>query len=149
MVDILCQIKSLCLVPAGPDNTEKIAENYYDNQPVRVKITVAGKELQASQEQNNLLHACLELVANGPTPWADMDHAKFACKMGIGFVDRKSFVYTPKGDIVFKPRSFAFNALKGKERLEVMEKAFLWCADQLGMTVEDMVKEAKSNMRNR
>jgi hypothetical protein len=148
MIDGVGQIKGLCIIPCGDDNVEAIANNYYENQPVRYKLTVLGKELQASQEQNNLLHACFEVVADGsPNPHhCDQKAVKFACKAGIDFRIPNRIAVTPGGKVVAEYDSFAFNRLKGRRRLKVMDKAFLWCAEQVDMTVEELVAEAKSRM---
>lgn len=148
MIDIIGQIKGLCIIPQGDENIESIAANYYDNQLVRCKITVLGKELQASQEQNNLLHACFEVVADGSPNehHCDQKAVKFACKAGIDFRIPNRIAVTPGGKVVAEYDSFAFNQLKGRRRLLIMDKAFLWCAEQVDMTVEELVAEAKSRM---
>jgi hypothetical protein len=148
MIDIVAQVKGLCLIPNGDENIEEISANYYDNQLVRCKVTVLGKELQASQEQNNLLHSCFEVVADGSqNPYhCDKKAVKFACKVGIDFRIDNRIAVTPGGKVVAEYDSFAFNKLKGRRRLKVMDKAFLWCAEQVDMTVEELVKEAKSRM---
>jgi hypothetical protein len=148
MIDIYAQVKGLCLIPVGDENIEAIANTYYNNQPVRCKITAAGKEIQASQEQNNLLHACFEVVADGSQNphHCDKKAVKFACKAGIDFRIPNRIAVTPGGKVVAEYDSFAFNRLKGRRRLLIMDKAFLWCAEQVDMTVEELVAEAKSRM---
>lgn len=145
-LDIICQIKNLCLVPNGPEDAEKVHGEYINNQLVRCKVTLVSDALLPSIEQNGLLHACFNLVPEGPNDFTDQAAAKFACKMGIGFVHHDRIVVTPSGDVVCEPRSFSFGSLHGKERLVVMDQAFNWLADQMRLTVEELVAEAKSRM---
>lgn len=148
-IDIFCQIKNLCLIPNGPDDAEKVHGGYNNNQLVRCKVTLVSDALLPSIEQNNTLHACIELVADNSDDknMQTKEAAKFACKVGIDFRYMDRVAVTPGGKVVAEYRSFGFGSLHGKERLKVMDQAFEWCADQLGITVDEMVEEAKSRMR--
>ena len=57
--------------------------------------------------------------------------------------------FNTDGGVQFEYRSFAHDKLKGRERDEVIQKAFEWCAETLGVTVEELVAEAKSRMQTR
>ena len=146
-IDIICQIKGVIPIPNGPDDADQVHGEYLENELVRCKMTRVGDALKPSIDQNNLLHACLALVPEGPNQIATAESAKFACKMAIGFVHRDRVAFTKKGEPIFEARSFAFGSLHGKERPKVMRDAFLWCADAIGLTVEEMVAEAKSRMK--
>lgn len=146
-IEIICQIQGVIPFPNGPDDADKVHAEYLNNELVRCRMTRVGDALKPSIKENNLLHACFDLVPEGPNQIANAESAKFACKMAIGFVHRDRVAFTKKGEPIFEPRSFAFGSLHGKERPKVMGKAFLWCADAIQLTVEEMVVEAKSKMR--
>lgn len=116
---------------------------------VRGSLTPTTPEQKASVEQNNLLHKVFELIADNSDDKTldNQDKVKFACKVGIDFRYYDRVAVTPGGKVVAEYRSFAFDKLKGQERIEVIEKAFLWCADISGLSVQELVEEAKSRMR--
>jgi hypothetical protein len=146
MIDIFCQIKNFCLIPNGPEDADKVAEEYTANQLVRCKVTLVSKALEPSIEQNNLLHKCFELVADNSAEFESKDAAKFRCKVGIDYRHKDRVAVTPGGKVVCEYRSFSFGSLHGKERLTVVDQAFEWCAADIGLTVEEMVEEAKNRM---
>lgn len=149
MEDLIAQFTGDGLAPYSEEDLEKLTEAYRRNQLVRCRITKVGAALMPSVEQNNTLHKCFELVADN-TDHRSKAHAKEACKIDIDYRDMGFVMVRPDGGIQFRYRSFSFTDLPaGRERDRVMDQAFHWCADQLGLTVEDMVEEAKSRMMRR
>jgi hypothetical protein len=78
----------------------------------------------------------------------DIETAKYACKVGIHFIDPRFIAVSPNGTVQFRYRSFSFDSLKGKERLQVVDRALEFIADKLGITVDELVAEAKSRMKS-
>jgi hypothetical protein len=134
-----------------PEQAEALAKEYKHNQPVRCKVTRSGKAIGKVLEQSNLLHACFKLVAgNSDRPELSTPAAvKMSCKIGIDFRDPRYCFVRPDGGVQLAYRSFKMtgpDALKGKERDEVVQKAFNWLADTFGVTVDRLVEIAKSEM---
>lgn len=151
MKEITAQFNNIALFPYSEEDLEQIRSEYKANQLVTCRITRISKDLEPSIEQSNLLHACFKLVSeNSDSPQHRTPAmVKLACKIGIDFRDSSVVFVRPDGGVQLEYRSFAFKKLRGKERDVVIEKAFNWCADQLGISVEEMVAEAKSRMFRR
>ena len=149
MKDIVCQFTGLHLVPCSPEDAGQLSEEYKRNQLVRCKTTRVSKVLEPSVVQLGLLMACFSLVvenSRGPAT-STKDRAKLACKVDIDYLDYSMMIVKPDGRVIVPPKSFSFQELQDMERLNVMQRAFDWCAEQLEITVDEMVAEAKLRMR--
>jgi len=150
MKKIVAQLKPGYLVPTE-EYQDTLYEQFKVNQLIVLRATRLNSEYEPSIEQNGLLHACFKLVSDNSealhlqTP----EHVKLSCKLGIGFVDPKVVIVRPDGGVQLLPRSFAFDKLRGKERNSIIEKAFEWLAETLGLTIDEMVAEAKQRMQGR
>jgi hypothetical protein len=142
------QYKDGHLFLSDQDRTE-LNKQFKNNQFMTGRMTAVSKKMEPSIEQNNTLFSCFNMLAeNNDNPMMqNIEAVKEFCKIGIDFRDRNFMVVRPDGGIQLKYRSFSFKDLPyGKERDEVVEKAFNWTADELGLTVDEMVLEAKSRM---
>ena len=144
------QFKKEGIIFMSSQDHDEMAKNFKYNQPVHFKAYKVGKGMEPSLEQNNTLFACFNLVLeNNDNPsMQNIESVKEACKIGIDFRDPNFVVVRPDGQVQFRYRSFSFKSLPaGRERDVVMQKAFEWSASILGLTVDEMVAEAKSRMR--
>lgn len=155
MIDIVCQVDhNGSLAHCSEEGATEIFTEYKRNQLVRCRITKLNKEFEPSIAQNNLLHACFKLIAGQadnttPSHMRTTENVKMSCKIGIDFRDNSVVFVRPDGMVQFQYRSFRFDKLRGVERERVMQQAFEWCAEALGLTVDEMVAEAKSRMYRR
>lgn len=151
MKDIVCQFTGLHLAPCSPEDAGQLSEEYKRNQLVRCKTTRVSKVMEPSIRQNNLLHACFDLVANNaPTPTLDTkEKAKFACKVALDYRHLDRVAVRQDGTVVFEYKSFSFENLQDMERLRVFDRAFDWCSDQIGVTVDELVRAAQAKMHRR
>ena len=132
-------------------DTHEMNKEYKNNQPVKCKVTRISPKMEPSILENNTLFSCFSLlVENSENPrYTDVEKVKECCKVGIDFRDPKFVLVRPDGGIQFKYRSFSFKELpESNERRQVMQNAFVWTAGELGISVDDMVAEAKSRMRS-
>ena len=134
-----------------PEQAEALGKEFKKNQLVRNKATKQGEAVGKVLEQSNLLHACFKLLAgNSDAPeLATPKSVKMSCKIGIDFRDPTLCFVRPDGGVQLAYRSFAMDKLKGKERDEIMQKAFEWLAEKFGLTVDEMVDNAKEKMQRR
>lgn len=137
-----------------PEQAEILRAEYKKNQPVRCKTTRQGEAVGKVLEQSNLLHACLKLVSvNSKNPnHASPASTKMSCKIGIDFRDPRFCFVRPDGGVQLAYRSFRLtgpDALKGAERDVVIQKAFQWCAEDLGVDVDALIDMAKEKMQKR
>lgn len=149
MIDTLAQYRGSGVYVAMHESDADLADSEYKrNQPVRLRVTTATPTYAASKEQDGLVHACFKLVsdssdnANHRTP----SLVKMACKICIDFRDTSTVMLRPDGQVQLFYRSFAHDKLKGRERNEWIQRAIEWCADTIGLTVDELVAEAKSRM---
>jgi hypothetical protein len=151
MKEAILQWDGAVMVPVSIEDREAIEEEFKRNQTVTGRFTRIGKDFLPSIEQSNLLHACFALVSeNSDNPQhRTKETTKTACKIGIDFRDPSMVMVRPDGGVQFFYRSFSFKKLLGKERDVVMDRAFHWCADVLGVTVSELVAEAQSKMHRR
>lgn len=149
MKELITQYSHAGFSPSSPEDADIAAGEFKQNQLVRIKAYAVGKAWEPSVAQNNLMHACFDLVAeNNSNPLLQSkEQVKFACKVALHFVYEDRVGVKPDGTIVFEYRSFCFAELKRMERLRIFDRAFDWCADLMGITVEEMIREAKSRMR--
>jgi hypothetical protein len=154
-----CQLKKEGWIFMSSDVHDVFTEGFKYNQIANIKAYKIGKGMEPSIDQHNTLFACFDLVLenNDKSYMQTIEGVKEACKVGIDFRDPGFVMVRPDGGIQFKYRSFSFKELPaGRERDIVMQKAFEWCADQLGIHgdsketgVDKMVKIAKSKMLSR
>lgn len=152
MKEAICQFTGSAIIPNSPEDLEEIGKEFKKNQLVTGRFTRIGKADIPSIEQGNLLHACFALVSeNSKNPQhRTKATTKMACKIGIDFRDTSMVMVRPDGGVQFFYRSFSHKELPAsREREEVMQKAYEWCAGVLGVTVDVMVAEAKSKMKRR
>jgi len=149
MIDITMQLRGYVLAPETEEEMQLMRATYKQNQMVRAKLYRVSKVIEPSVKQNGTMHACFALVAdncniaNMGTP----KQVKFACKVNLDYRYEDRVAIRPDGTIVFEYRSFSFDDLKDMERLRIFDRAFEWCAGVLGITVEDLVENAKAKMQ--
>ena len=146
MVDIICQFTGVALSPFSEEDLESLHREYKKNEKVRVKCTRVSKAIEPSVTQNGLLHKVFEVVAeNSDDPKLNTkEKVKFNCKVALDYRHQDRVAVAPDGSIVFEYRSFSFDELKHMERVNLFDRAFQWSADCLGLTVDELVKEAKA-----
>lgn len=151
MKDIVCQFTGQHLVPCSPEDAEQLSAEYKRNQLVRCKTTRVSKVMEPSVVQLNLLMACFGLVVeNSRCPsTSTKERAKLACKVDIDYLDYSMMIVKPDGRVIVPPKSFSFQDLQDMNRLNVIQRAFDWCADQIGVTVEKLIEEAQAKMQRR
>lgn len=149
MKEAIMQFDGKVMIPHSPEDLEEIGKEYKKNQLVTGRFTRVGKADIPSIEQGNTLHSCFQLFAdNNDNPMLQTKKAvKAACKIGIDYRDMSMVIVRPDGGIQFFYRSFSHKSLPaGREREEVIQKAFDWLAAGMGITVDEMIAEAKSRM---
>ena len=154
MIDVIGLFNGKDSITFMPEQAAELQAAYKKNQPVRNQVTRQGKMVGKVLEQSNLLHACFNLVvenSNNPNH-RNIDSVKMSCKVDIDFRDPRYCFVRPDGGVQLAYRSFKINgpgALQGKERDVVIQNAFEWCADVIGIDVDKMVEIAKSEMQRR
>lgn len=150
MKEIITQIKNGIPYPSSDEDLDTIAGEYKNNQLVRCQTYAVSKAMEPSVRQNNLLHACFELVAdNSPDPKLKTKAGvKFATKVALDYRHEDRIAVRPDGTIQFEYRSFSFKELKNMERLNIFDRAFDFLADIMGITVEQLITEAQKRMRS-
>ena len=151
MKELIIQITPRGIMPHSEEDWDVLRGEYATNELIRCKSYHVSKVKAASIEQGNLLHACFKLLAEskGLPNMQTGKQVKFACKVGIHFIDQNKIGVRPDGVVVFEYRSFAHDKLFGKERIIVVEQAFEWLADKAELTVDELVSEAQSRMLRR
>ena len=138
-------------MPHSEEDWDVLQGEYATYELIRCKTYHVSRVKVASIIQGNLLHACFKLVAEskGLPNMQTKEQVKFACKVGIHFIDQNKIGVRPDGVVVFEYRSFAHDKLFGKERLIVIDQAFEWLADKAEVTVDELVAEAQARMQRR
>ena len=149
MKEIIAQYRSGILYPSSFEDSETLSANYRQNQLVKCKTYHVTKEMEPSVIQNNLMHACFKLVADNHPQLKTKEQVKFNVKIALHFVHEDRVAVRKDGTVQFEYRSFSFKELRNMERLRVFDRAFEYCADLLGITVEELVREAKAQMGRR
>ena len=152
MKEGFAQFQKEGLIFMSSDDHDTMSEGFKYNQPVRYKAYRVGKKMEPSLEQHGTLFACFALVLeNNDKPYMQTkEGVKEACKIGIDFRDPGFVMVRPDGGVQFRYRSFSFRDLPaGRERDQVMQRAFEWAAGMLGISVKEMVAEAKSRMKKK
>ena len=149
MKELIAQYKNGVLHPASFEDAETLSNNYRQNQLVKCKTYHVTKEMEPSVIQNNLMHACFKLVADNHPQLKTKEQVKFNVKVALHFVHEDRVAVRRDGTVQFEYRSFSFKELRNMERLRVFDRAFEYCADLLGITVEELVREAKAQMGRR
>lgn len=147
MKEVICQWKG-ALFSSSPEDLLELKSEYKTNQLVRVKTYSIGAKKEASILQSNLLHACLQLVADEGKRKSTLDKIKFACKVDLHFVKEDLVAVKKDGSIVFQYDTFSFKNFHKMNKLRIYDRAFEWCAEVLEITVEELIKEAKSRMKS-
>lgn len=147
MKEIAFQKKGKYAVPHSEDDVEKWA-NYKDNQIVKAKVQ--GFQKQRSIAQLGLMMACIkEVVKNTEQEnWSSKDRAKLSLKALLNFVDSSASVVIDN-KVIIKYRSFSFDNLKHMEACNLFDRAFPLLAGVIGKTAEELIYEAKKNMKKR
>lgn len=149
MKEIITQYTGKAFVPFSVEDAVEAANEYKVNELVKAKTTHVGAKKEPSVVQNNLVHACLKLVADNTTQFKTLEQVKFACKVDIHFVEENMVHVKKDGSVQFQYRSFSFKELGHMERNRIFERVFDWCSNILGITVDELIAEAKSKMQRR
>jgi len=149
MKEVICQWKG-ALFPSSSEDEAELKAEYKMNQLVKVKTYSVGAQKEPSVIENNLMHACFQLVAdNSEDPRLNTKgKVKFACKVNLHFVVEDLVVVKKDGSVVFQYDSFEFKNFTKMKKHRVYERAFEWMAGVLGITVEELVTEAKARMKS-
>ena len=149
MIETILQFTGNGFLPSGTKDLDTMKEHLKVNQLVRGKLYRVSKALEPSVKQNNLLHACFDVVAdNAPLQrFNTKNKVKFACKVALDYRYQDRIAVAADGTVMFEYRSFGFDDLKDMERLNVFQRGFEFCAEVLGITVEELAAEAKSRMK--
>lgn len=148
MQEIISQIRNGIPYPSSDEDRQVLLDNFKPNQLVRCKLYSVTKTMEPSVIANNLLHACINLVADNHPKYTTPDMVKFQVKVGIHYVDEKMVAVRPDGTVQFYYRSFGFKELKNMERLLVFDRAFDYLAGMIGITVDELIREAKGKMKS-
>ena len=147
MKEIIAQLKNGCLWPSSFADQETLQEDYKPNQLIRCQTYAVSKGMEPSVIQNNTLHACFALVAENHPQLKTKEQVKFRVKVALHFVHEDRVAVRKDGTVQFEYRSFSFKELKNMERLRIFDRAFEYCADLLGISVEELIREAKARMK--
>ena len=139
------------LLPQSEEDAEILANEFKLNQPVRVKVYSIGAQKQRSNAQLNTLMACCQLVAdNARQPqFNSKAKVKFAIKVHTDFRDPNITFVRPDGTVQFHYRSFGFDTLSHMESCNIFERGFDFLASILGISKDELIKEAQSKMLRR
>ena len=157
MIEIQSQLRDSCpicksnfgtfLLPFGDEAKEKI-KDFKPNQLVTDRITGTRKE--RSIRQLGTYWACCTLVAeNSDNPqWNTKEKVDFGCRVSIHFVDPNLRAVRSDGTIVEHYMSISFANLKHMEACRYFDRAFDVMAQAMGCSVEELIKEAQSQMQS-
>lgn len=149
MQDTISQYRNGALHPYSESDHVALSDNYKEYQLVRTKTYAVTKGMEPSIIQNNLMHKCFEVVAENHPQLSTKEQVKFNTKVALHFVHEDRVAVRKDGTVQFEYRSFSFRELKNMERLRVFERAFQHLADLLGITVPELIHEAKLRMGRR
>ncbi|MGD9157199.1 MAG: hypothetical protein PVG39_02210 [Desulfobacteraceae bacterium] len=149
MEETIAQFNGKSMDPSSPEDLEKWSGAYKRNQFVKCRTYAINKVLEPSVVQNNTLHACMQLVADNHPQLNTLAKVKFSVKVELDFRHHDQIAVRPDGTVQFSYRSFGFADLKDMERLNIFQRAFEYLASLLGITVEQLIAEAKSRMGKR
>ena len=101
-----------------------------------------------SLEQNNLFWKCCTIVANNTEDinWDTKDKVKEQCLILEKMFDHWIFYINPKtGEqmLNIKTKSISFENMKHLEACDFFNSAIKHMSDKIGITVEDLIKEAR------
>jgi hypothetical protein len=149
MKEIIAQYTGKGFSCQSDDDMEIASNSFMVNQLVRLKVYNIGAKKARSLPANNLLHACFALLAeNSDDPKLDtIDKVKFACKVALDYRYLDRVGYRPDGMVVFEYRSFGFKDLEHMESVNLFNRSYDWMAGIMGITVEELIAEAKSRMQ--
>lgn len=136
---------------ASLDDLEIVKSEFKQNEPVRIQMYHVGAQKARSLPQLNTLMACIGLFAeNAREPmYNTKEKAKFAIKVALDFRHPDRVAVRPDMTVVFEYRSFSFKDLKHMEACNIFERAYDFMAKELGITVEELVANAKAKMLKR
>lgn len=149
MKEYIAQVRKGIPYPSSDTDMETIKSAYKENQLIRCKTYAVSKGREPSVIQNNLLHSCFKLVADNHPQFQTLAQVKFRVKVLLDYRHEDRIAVRPDGTIQFEYRSFGFKDLRNMERLNIFERAFELLADMLGITVDELIAEAKSRMLRR
>jgi len=132
------------LKPQSELDADTLFENYKLNQPVSVQIT--GGSSARSVPESNLFHSCCKLVAENTEDdqWNSTDKAKIQCKMLLKFF--KEEIWVDDGGVHFVLDTLRFDKTNQVRSHKFIEQALDILARKIGLTREELVKEAKLKM---
>lgn len=142
MRELTCQITHHKLLPYSAEDEAELS-NFIENQTVRVKVYATKK--QRSLQQLRLYWACCTKVADNTDDfmWNDKAKTDFQCRVALHFVDPKVTVVRPDGAVQFKYRSISFANLRHIEACHYFSRSFDIMSAKLGITPEELVRNAE------
>lgn len=123
------------------------ANAYHVNQIV--ELTVKGTRKARSILQMNTYWACCNTAAKQTDhkQWNTKEKVDFQCRVGLHFVNPDLIVVKPDGSILFSYRSIAVKNLNHIEACNYFDRALDLMAAFLGITVDKLIAQAKSEMK--
>ena len=143
MKEILAQFDGKLLRPYSIQDEEDVA-GFKPNQLVSLKIT--GAEKARSAPQLRLFWACCaEVAANTENrSWNDREKVALQVKVALNFIDMNKSIVDPQGNFHPHYRSISFKNLKAMEACRFFDQAFEVLANQLGVSVEQLLRNSGS-----
>lgn len=144
MKEIALQKRNGALHPFTDEDAAKLAE-FYDNQPLKAKITGTRKE--RSWQQLKMLHSCIKTVSdNTDNPnWNTPEKAKFSLKIELDYINRDTLVVDKKGNVKVQYRSFGYDDLPHAEACHLFDRAWPILAGVIGVSVDELLAESRAN----
>jgi hypothetical protein len=136
MKELILQRKGQMFVPFDPESAELI-KSYYENQPVRAKIT--GIKKPRSYRQLSAYWAACQKVAENCDDWPTKESVDFNIRVALDFRDPNKIAVRPDGQVQFYYRSIAFKNLEHAEAVQYFTRAFDLMAHKLGITTEELL----------
>jgi hypothetical protein len=130
-------------VPYLPDD-ELAWSEYRENQITTHKVSGTTKE--RSWNQLKMLHACLKKVSENTEHrnWNSVEKAKLSLKVALNYHDPGVIIVDNQGNVHMKYRSFGYEDLGHMEANKLFDRSFPILADVLGITVEELLREANN-----
>jgi len=121
-----------------------------------IKIKVDDRSIK----QNNTYWACLEIIKEHKSvndsgeidkEWNTQSKCHAQIRWITKYINKESAVHFTDSNgnskLYFELESIAFTKSNQKKVNQYFDDAFKWMADELGITVEELIKEAQSRMR--
>jgi DNA-binding XRE family transcriptional regulator len=148
MIDDISQVKKInghtVFVPHTPSAREQ-ADNLIENKLVRQRTTTMDAEKERSVPQLNTYFACCKLLSeNSEDPnFVSAESVSEWVKLKLRWID---FWIVCGKQTHIKTKSISFKELKHLTACNFFDRAFDRIAAELGITVQELIGEAKSRM---